>query len=72
MHRREFMAKTALASGICLTPSFLTAGSTPQFNDGLALYTIRWSFDLSLHKDKECALWVPLPSDINKFQRIIE
>jgi transglutaminase-like putative cysteine protease len=72
MHRREFIKKTAITGAICLTPTFLTAGSTLQFNDGLALYTIRWSFDLSLHKDKECALWVPLPSDISRFQRIIE
>jgi transglutaminase-like putative cysteine protease len=66
------MTKTALASAIYLAPSFLTAGSTPQFNEGLALYDIRWTFDLSLHKDKECALWAPLPSDISGFQRIIE
>ncbi|MDD5118479.1 MAG: hypothetical protein PHP90_07815, partial [Sulfuricurvum sp.] len=72
MHRREFMTKTALASAICFSPSFLTADSTTKFNEGLALYNIRWNFDLSLHKDKECALWVPLPSDISRFQRIIE
>ena len=72
MHRREFIKKTAITGAICLTPSFLAADSTPKFNEGLALYDIRWSFDLSLHKDKECALWVPLPSDISRFQRIIE
>ncbi|MDD5160170.1 MAG: transglutaminase-like domain-containing protein [Sulfuricurvum sp.] len=72
MHRREFMKITAISGAICLTPSFLTAASTSKFNEGLALYDIRWSFDLSLHKDKECALWVPLPSDISGFQRIIE
>ncbi|WP_295056057.1 transglutaminase-like domain-containing protein [Sulfuricurvum sp.] len=72
MHRREFMKITAVSGAICLTPSFLTAASTSKFNEGLALYDIRWSFDLSLHKDKECALWVPLPSDISGFQRLIK
>lgn len=66
------MTKTALAGAICLTPSFLTATPTPTFREGLALYDIRWRFDLSHHKGKECALWIPLPSDISGFQRVIE
>lgn len=72
MHRREFIKKTALTGAICLTPSFLTASSTLPLNEGLAVYKLRWKFDLSHHSDKACALWVPLPSDISGFQRIIE
>jgi transglutaminase-like putative cysteine protease len=70
--RREFIKQTALSGVICLTPSFLAASSASPFKDGVALYDIRWRFDLSHHKDKECALWVPIPSDISGFQRIIE
>lgn len=72
MHRREFIKRTAITGAICLTPSFLNASTTPTLKEGLALYTIHWSFDLSHHSTKECALWVPLPSDISGFQRIIE
>lgn len=66
------MTQTALAGAICLAPSFLTASSTPTLKEGLAAYDIRWRFDLSHHSGKECALWVPLPSDISGFQRVIE
>jgi len=72
MHRREFIKKSALTGAICLTPSFLTASSTPALTKGLPVYDIHLNFDLSHHNTKECALWVPLPSDINGFQRIIE
>lgn len=72
MHRREFIKKTAITGAICLTPSFLTASSTPTLKEGLAVYDIRWKFDLSHHSAKACALWVPLPSDISGFQRLIE
>lgn len=72
IHRREFMTKTALASAICLTPSFLSATATQGSDKGVALYDIRWEFDLSRHGSQECALWVPLPSDISGFQRVIE
>lgn len=72
MHRREFMKITAMTGAICLTPSFLTASSTPTLKEGLAVYKLRWKFDLSHHSAKACALWVPLPSDISGFQRLIE
>lgn len=72
MHRREFIKTTAMTGAICLTPSFLTASSTPTLKEGLAVYKLRWKFDLSHHSAKACALWVPLPSDISGFQRLIE
>ncbi|MFA5215126.1 transglutaminase-like domain-containing protein [Sulfuricurvum sp.] len=72
MHRREFIKTTAITGAICLTPSFLTASSTSPLKEGLAVYELRWKFDLSHHSGKECALWVPLPSNINGFQRLIE
>lgn len=71
MHRREFITKTALVSAVCLTPSFLTAVSVQESKDGLAIYDINWKFELSHYSGKECALWVPLPSDIGGFQRVI-
>ena len=72
MKRREFIKKTAMTGAICLTPSFLTASSTPTLKEGLAVYELRWKFDLSHHSAKACALWVPLPCDISGFQRLIE
>lgn len=71
MHRREFIKKTAITGAICLSPSFLNADAAAEPKEGSAIYTISWKFDLSQHKDKECALWVPLPSNIRGFQRII-
>lgn len=71
MKRREFIQKTAISGAICLYPSFLSADSAPVSKDGLALYDISWKFDLSRHQNEACSLWVPLPSDISGFQRII-
>lgn len=68
MHRREFMTKTALAGAICFTPSFLTATQTKTT---LAVYDLNWKFDLTHHGAKECSLWIPLPSDIPEFQRVL-
>lgn len=70
VHRREFMTKTALASAIYLAPSFLSAEQ--ETKEKSALYDINWTFDLSHHTDKVCSLWIPLPSNINGFQRVIE
>lgn len=72
MHRREFMTKTAIAGTLFCTPSFLTAGTPKEAKGAPAVYDIRWAFDLSRHGEKGCALWVPLPSDISGFQRVIE
>lgn len=72
MHRREFIKITAVSGAICLTPSFLTASSTPTLKEPLAVYKLSWKFDLSHHSANACALWVPLPSDISGFQRLIE
>ncbi len=72
MHRREFIKITAVSGAICLTPSFLTASATSPLKEGLAVYELRWKFDLSHHSSKECTLWIPLPSDISGFQRLIE
>lgn len=72
MHRREFIKTTAMTGAICFIPSFLNASSTPTLKEGLAVYKLRWKFDLSHHSAKACALWVPLPSDISGFQRLIE
>lgn len=72
MHRREFIKITAVSGAICLTPSFLTASSTPTLKEPLAVYKLSWKFDLSHHSANVCALWVPLPSDISGFQRLIE
>jgi len=72
VERREFIKITAVSGAVCLTPSFLTASSTPTLKEPLAVYKLSWSFDLSHHSAKACALWVPLPCDINGFQRIIE
>lgn len=70
MHRREFITKTALAGAMCITPSWINASVT-KTQGRLALYDILWTFDLSHHQGKECALWIPLPSDIHGFQRVI-
>lgn len=70
MHRREFIKKTALSGAICLAPSFLTA--SVEIQNTLALYDLQWNFDLSKHTAKECALWIPLPSDISGFQDILQ
>jgi len=69
--RREFIKKTAISGAICLSPSFLTAAPAPEAKEGALLYDIGWTFDLSHHKAKECSLWIPLPSDISGFQRVI-
>jgi len=70
--RREFIKKTAMTGAIFLTPSFLYAAVPQESDKGIAFYDIRWKFDLSRHGSQECALWVPLPSDISGFQRVIE
>ncbi|MFA6144348.1 MAG: transglutaminase-like domain-containing protein [Sulfurimonas sp.] len=70
MHRREFIKKTTLSGALCLAPSFLTASM--EMKSSLALYDINWKFDLSGHTAKECALWIPLPSDISGFQSILQ
>lgn len=71
MHRREFISKTALTGAICCAPAFSKAADSKP-KTSLALYTIEWKFDLSHHSGLECALWVPLPSDISGFQNVIE
>jgi transglutaminase-like putative cysteine protease len=71
MHRREFIKKTALSGVICFTPSFLTGATSAEGKDGFIFYDINLKFDFSHHSAKECALWVPLPSDISGFQRVI-
>lgn len=70
MHRREFIKKTALSGAICLTPSFLTASS--EIKNTLARYDIQWNFDLTAHGTNECALWIPLPSDMSGFQSVLQ
>jgi len=70
MHRREFIKKTALSGAICLAPSFLTA--SVEMKKTLALYDLQWKFDLTAHGAKECALWVPLPSDVSGFQNVLQ
>lgn len=69
MHRREFMTKTAFAGAICIAPSFLGAAEAKP-STTRALYEIEWTFDLSHHG--ECALWIPLPSDIPGFQNVLQ
>lgn len=68
MDRRDFMIHTAVAGAIWCAPSLLCASKAPP----LSLYTIDWRFDLSHHNAKTCALWVPLPGDIDGFQHVIE
>lgn len=71
MHRREFMIKTAIAGAVSFTPSFLTASIDNVLENGSIFYNINMKFDLSRHTNKECSLWIPLPSDISGFQRVI-
>ncbi len=71
MHRREFIKKTALVGTICIAPS-ITNASSVESKSTLCVYNINWKFDLTSHGAKECALWIPLPSDINDFQSILQ
>ena len=68
MTRRIFLTHTAAAGALCLTPSF--AADEKNLSETLALYDIRWSFDLSRHGG-DVSLWVPLPSRIRGFQEIV-
>lgn len=64
------MTKTALTGAVCIAPSLLNAAEAKPIT-ALGLYAIDWEFDLS-HQSGECALWVPLPSDISGFQSVLE
>jgi len=70
MNRRNFIKNTGIMGTICIIPSLLSASSEVQ--NTLAVYDINWTFDLSVYAAKECALWVPLPSDIMGFQSILQ
>jgi len=72
VERREFITKSAVAGAVFCSPSFLTAAAGKKGEGDFAVYTISLKCDLTHYADKECALWVPLPSDITGFQRIIE
>lgn len=72
MERREFLTKSAVAGALLCSPSFLSATAVRAEGENSAVYTIGLQCDLSHHADKECAVWVPIPSDISGFQRIIE
>lgn len=69
MQRREFMTKTAMLGAIWCVPSF---ASVQKPTDNIALYDLQWRFDLSHHQNQECSLWIPLPSNISKFQNVLE
>lgn len=69
MYRREFMTKTALASTLCCTSSFLSASASKST---LAVYDINWKFNLSHHNGKECSVWIPLPCDISGTQNVLQ
>jgi transglutaminase-like putative cysteine protease len=72
MQRREFITKTAATGALCCVPSFLMAAAPLKSEETLGVYTIDWSFDLSHHGERTCALWVPLPSEISGFQTVLE
>lgn len=69
MTRRTFMTHTAAAGALCLTPSF--ASEQKKAPETLALYELRWRFDLSRHGG-DVSLWIPLPSRISGFQEILK
>ncbi|MBN2869605.1 MAG: transglutaminase family protein [Campylobacterales bacterium] len=69
MTRRTFITHTAAATTLCLTPSF--AAEQKKGPETLALYELRWSFDLS-HHGGDVSLWIPLPSRISGFQEILK
>lgn len=71
MERRAFITKTAVAGAVLCAPSFLTA-ACDEDKGVFDIYTIKWKCDLSHYSGKECSLWMPLPSDITGFQRVIE
>jgi transglutaminase-like putative cysteine protease len=64
VQRREFIQKTVVLGGAVLFPAFAVAKESGD------VYDISFRFDLSSRKD-ECAVWVPLPSDIKGFQKVI-
>jgi transglutaminase-like putative cysteine protease len=69
MTRRTFITRTAAAGALCLTPSFAAEQKKPP--ETLALYDLRWSFDLS-HHGGDVSLWIPLPSRISGFQEVLK
>ncbi|MDD2789608.1 MAG: transglutaminase family protein [Sulfurimonas sp.] len=69
MKRRTFI-KTTAALGVVSLSSSLFAAKEP-LNRSAQAYEIHFRFDLSAHVDKECALWVPIPSDIAGFQSVL-
>ncbi|MGZ5207988.1 MAG: transglutaminase-like domain-containing protein [Sulfuricurvum sp.] len=69
MHRREFIKKTAILSVAYCLPAF---ASVQKATDNSAIYDLEWRFDLSHYQNQECSLWIPLPSNISGFQKVLE
>lgn len=73
MKRREFITKSAAMGAVICAPSFLFAVCKEDEKKGIFdTYTIKWKCDLSHYSGKECSLWMPLPSEISGFQRVLE
>lgn len=69
MERRDFLRYGSLSgmSAVLLFANVLEAKEGSE-----RYYALTFDFDLSAHKGESCSLWVPLPSTIPKFQRVIE
>jgi len=67
MQRRDFIKTVTLTTA---------ALSLPSWGDGVktswVAYDIVWNVDLSHAVNKNCRLWIPLPSEVKGFQKVIQ
>lgn len=69
MNRRHFLHFSCIStmSMVVLGESIVSADNTTE-----STYAVTLEFDLSIQKGDHCSLWVPLPSTIRGFQRVID
>lgn len=67
MQRRDFIKTVTLTTAAISLPSW-----GDEVKKSWVAYDIVWSFDLSHAVNKNCRLWIPLPSDVKGFQKVLQ
>jgi transglutaminase-like putative cysteine protease len=69
MKRRDFMKTAALGTVACALPSLAV---DTEVKSSWLTYDILWNIDISHQLNNNCKLWIPLPSEIKGFQKILQ